>query len=114
MSPNEQSEEFKRILDETKKENHPYSEYDGEIQFKVKLSPNTKIVNNDKKPIKIDLRNVPCTDLRDYKDVMIDIVVTGEGREFEDKNGETISYTTLTATQIKIKDKNSVFDYDFL
>ena len=112
--PKEQSEEFKRILDETKRENHPYSEYDGEIQFKVKLSLNTKIVNNDKKPIKIDLRNVPCADLREYKDVRIDIAVTQKSREFEDKNGQTISYTTLTATQIKIKDKNSVFDYDFL
>ena len=116
--PKEQSEEFKRILDETKRENHPYSEYDGEIQFKVKLSPNTKIVNNDKKPIKIDLRNVPCADLREYKDATIDLVVTGESKEFmkEDKDGKNtkFSYTTLTATQIKIKDKNSVFDCDFL
>ena len=116
--PKEQSEEFKRILDETKRENQPWSEYDGEIQFKVKLSPNTKIVNNDKKPIKIDLRNVPCADLREYKDATIDLVVTGESKEFmkEDKDGKNtkFSYTTLTATQIKIKDKNSVFDCDFL
>ena len=116
--PKEQSEVFKRILDKTKRENQPYSEYDGEIQFKVKLSPNTKIVNNDKKPIKIDLRNVPCTDLREYKDATIDLVVTGESKEFmkEDKDGKNteFSYTTLTATQIKIKDKNSVFDCDFL
>ena len=66
------------------------------------------------KPIKIDLRNVPCADFREYKDATIDLVVTGESREFEDKNGETISYTSLTATQIKIKDKNSVFDCNFL
>ena len=116
--PKEQSEVFKRILDKTKRENQPYSEYDGEIQFKVKLSPNTKIVNNDKKPIKIDLRNVPCADLREYKDATIDLVVTGESKEFmkEDKDGKNteFSYTTLTATQIKIKDKNSVFDCDFL
>ena len=116
--PKEQSEVFKRILDKTKRENQPWSEYDGEIQFKVKLSPNTKIVNNDKKPIKIDLRNVPCTDLREYKDATIDLVVTGESKEFmkEDKDGKNteFSYTTLTATQIKIKDKNSVFDCDFL
>ena len=116
--PKEQSEEFKKILDETKRENHPYSEpyseYDGEIQFKVKLSPNTKIVNNDKKPIKIDLRNVPCADLREYKDATIDIVVTGTSNEFEGKDGKKYSYISLTATQIKIKDKNSVFDCDFL
>ena len=100
--PKEQSEEFKRILDETNKKSLSYSEYEGEIQFKVKLSPSTKIVNNDKKLIKINLRNVPCSDLREYKDATIDIVVNGESREFEGKNGETISYTSLTATQIKI------------
>ena len=112
--PKEQSEEFKRILDETKRERQPYSEHDGEIQFKVKLSPSTKIVDNDKKPIKIDLQKVPCTDLREYKDATIDIVVTGTSNEFEGKNGEMISFTNLTATQIKIKSKNSVFDCDFL
>ena len=57
--PKEQSEEFKRILDETKRDSPSYSEYEGESQFKVKLSPSTKIVNNDKKPIKIDLQKVP-------------------------------------------------------
>ena len=112
--PKEQSEEFKRILDETKRESHPYSEYDDEIQFKVKLSHNTKIMNNDKKPIKIDLQKVPCTDLREYKDATIDIVVTGTSNEFQGKNGDTISYISLTATQIKIKSMNSVFDCDFL
>ena len=112
--PEKQSEEFKRILDDTKRESHPYSEYDGEIQFKVRLSPSTKIVNNDKKPIKIDLQKVPCTDLREYKDATIDIVVTGESKEFEGKNGEMFSFTSLTATQIKIKSMNSVFDCDFL
>ena len=112
--PKEQSEEFKRILDETKKESRSYSEYEGEMQFKVKLSPSTKIVNNDKKPIKIDLQKVPCTDLREYKDATIDIVVTGTSNEFEGKNGEMISFTSLTATQIKIKSMNSVFDCDFL
>ena len=112
--PKEQSEEFKRILDETKKESRSYSEYEGESQFKVKLSPSTKIVNNDKKPIKIDLRNVPCTDLREYKDATIDIVVTGTSNEFEGKNGDMFSYISLTATQIKIKSMNSVFDCDFL
>ena len=46
------------------------------------------------------------------------IVLTSENREFlkENKNGNIteFSYTTLTATQIKIKDKNSVFDCNFL
>ena len=112
--PKEQSEEFKRILDETKKETRSYSEYEGEIQFKVKLSPSTKIVDNDKKPIKIDLQKVPCTDLREYKDATIDIVVTGTSNEFEGKNGDMFSYISLTATQIKIKSMNSVFDCDFL
>ena len=112
--PKEQSEEFKRILDETKKESRSYSEYEGESQFKVKLSPSTKIVNNDKKPIKIDLQKVPCTDLREYKDATIDIVVTGTSNEFEGKNGDMFSYISLTATQIKIKSMNSVFDCDFL
>ena len=112
--PEKQSEEFKRILDDTKRDRQPYSEYEGEIQYKVKLSPSTKIVNNDKKPISIDLKKVPCTDLREYKDSTIDIVVTGESKEFKDKNGETFSYITLTATQIKITNMNSVFDCDFL
>ena len=112
--PKEQSEEFKRILDETKKESRSYSEYEGESQFKVKLSPSTKIVNNDKKPIKIDLQKVPCTDLREYKDATIDIVVTGTSNEFEGKDGKKYSYISLTATQIKIKSMNSVFDCDFL
>ena len=112
--PKEQSEEFKRILDETKKESRSYSEYDGEVQFKVKLSPSTKIVNNDKKVIKIDLQKVPCTDLREYKDATIDIVVTGTSNEFEGKDGKKYSYISLTATQIKIKSMNSVFDCDFL
>ena len=87
--PEDQSEELKRILDEMSKMKVPYKEYEGEIQFKVKLNQNTKIMNNDKKNIKIDLRNVPCTDLRDYKNVTIDIVVTEGSKEFvkEDENG---------------------------
>ena len=112
--PEEQSEELKRILDDANRKTLSYSEYDGKIQYKVKLSPSTKIVNNDKKPIKIDLQNVPCTELREYKDSTIDIVITGETNEFEGKNGETFSYTSLTATHIKITNMNSVFDCDFL
>ena len=113
--PKEQSEEFKRILDETKREKVSYSEYEGEIQFKVKLSPNTKIVNNDKKPIKIDLQKVPCADLREYKDATIDIVLTGSSNEFTSKtNGEKFSFVSLDATQIKVKCMNSVYECDYL
>ncbi len=112
--PEEQSKALKDILNATGRESRSHSEYEGEIQFKVKLSPSTKIVNNDKKLIKIDLQKMPCTDLREYKDATIDIVVTGTSNEFEGKNGDMFSYISLTATQIKIKSMNSVFDCDFL
>ena len=68
------------------KKNVPYKEFDGEIQFKVKLNPNTEFMDSNKKSIKIDIRNVPCDDLRDYKNATIDIVVTGESIEFEKGN----------------------------
>ena len=128
--PKDQSDEFKRILDQTKSKNLSYREYEGEIQFKVKLSTKTKFVNNDKKTIKIDLENVPSVGLREYKNATIDLVVTGESNEFKGKNDEMrgnevapgegkasprmFSYISLTATQIKIKSTNSVFDCDFL
>ena len=112
--PKDQSDEFKRILDQTKSKNLSYREYEGEIQFKVKLSTKTKFVNNDKKTIKIDLENVPSVGLREYKNATIDLVVTGESNEFKGKNGDMFSYISLTATQIKIKSTNSVFDCDFL
>ena len=70
-------------LDEINKKNMPYKENDNEIQFKVKLNSNTKIVDSNKNPIKIDLRQVPCVHLRDYKDAIIDIVITGESKEFK-------------------------------
>ena len=84
--PEDQSEEFKRILDGTNKKNVPYNEFDGEIQFKVKLNPNTKFVDSNKKSIKIDIRNVPCDDLHDYKGAIIDIVLTGKSKKFEKGN----------------------------
>ena len=80
--PQDQSDELKRIIAETKRERMSFSEFNGEIQFKVKLCHNTKIVNNDKKPIKIDLQKVPCLDLREYKDATIDIVLAGTSNEF--------------------------------
>ena len=79
----DQLEELKRFFDETNKKNVPYKEGEGEIRFKVKLNPNTKILDSNNNPIKIDIRNVPCVDLRDYKDAIIDIVLTGESKEFK-------------------------------
>ena len=78
-----QLEELKRILDDLTKKNVTFKEGDGEIQFKVKLKPSTKFVESNRKPFKIDLRKVPCTDLRDYNKAIIDIVLTGESKEFE-------------------------------
>ena len=114
--PKEQSEILKRIIDETKRENPPYKERDGEIEFKVKLNPKTKFVDKNKKPIRINLQKVPCEELREYVGATIDLVVTGESKEFESEEGVKFSYVTLTAVQIKIKDMNSVFDCecDFL
>ena len=115
--PKEQSEILKRIIDETGRENFPYKERDGAIEFKVKLNPKTKFVDKDKKPIRFNLQKVPCEELREYVGATIDLVVTGESKEFESKEeGVKFSYVTLTAVQIKIKDMNSVFDCecDFL
>ena len=115
--PKEQSENLQRIIVETGRENLPYKERDGEIEFKVKLNPKTKFVDKNKKPIRINLQKVPCEELREYVGATIDLVVTGESKEFESKEeGVKFSYTTLTAVQIKIKDMNSVFDCecDFL
>ena len=114
--PKEQSENLKRIIVETKRKNPPYKERDGEIEFKVKLNPKTKFVDKNKKPIKINLQKVPCEELRDYIGATIDLVVTGESKEFDTKEKDKFSYVTLTAVQIKIKDMNSVFDCecDFL
>ena len=111
--PNEQAEVLKQIIDETRKENHPYTD---DLEFKVKLNPKTKFEDKNKKAIKIDLRKFPCTELRDYIGAMIDLAITGESKEFDSKEGQKFSYTTLTAVQIKIKDTNSIFDCecDFL
>ncbi len=114
--PKEQSENLKRIIDETERKNPPYKERDGEIEFKVKLNPKTKFVDKDKKPIRINLQKFPCPELREYVGATIDLVVTGESKEFESEEGVKFSYVTLTAVQIKIKDMNSIFDCecDFL
>ena len=114
--PKEQSENLKRIIDETERKNPPYKERDGEIEFKVKLNPKTKFVDKNKKPIRINLQKVPCEELREYVGATIDLVVTGESKEFESEEGVKFSYVTLTAVQIKIKDMNSIFDCecDFL
>ena len=110
--PDEQTEVLKQIIDSTGKENLPYNERDGLIEFKVKLDPKTKFMDKDKKPIKIDLKKVPCAELRNYVDATIDLAIAGMSNEFESKEGETISFTNLTAVQIKINETNSLFDYD--
>ena len=113
--PEEQSKEFMRILLETNRTNLPHTEYEGKSQFKVKLSPNTKIVDKEKKPIKINLQKVPCVDLREYKDSTIDIVLTGSSNEFESKKtNQKFSFVSLEATQIKIKCRNNEYECDFL
>ena len=112
--PKDQSDELKRIIDNTNKKNRSYSEYEGKIQFKVKLSKETKMVNNDKSKITIDFDKVPCPKLRDYKDSTIDIVLTGLSNEFTAKNGDMFSFISLSATQIKIKCRNSEYECDFL
>ena len=112
--PKEQSENLQSIIDETgKKENLPYKKGDGEKEIKVKLNPRTKFMDKDGKLIKIDLKKVPCEELREYVGATIDLAITGESKEFESEAGK-FSYVTLTAIQIKVKDMNSIFDCDFL
>ena len=71
-------------------------------------------MDSDKKPIKINLQKVSCYDLLDYKGAAIDIVLTGTSNEFKSKNGETFSYTTLSASQIMIKKLKTPAMFDFL
>ena len=96
-------EELKIILDKTTIKNMPYNEIDNEIQFKVKLNPSTKFVDSNRKPIKIDMRKVPCAHIRDYKDAIIDIVITGESKEF--KRRATKSFHTQFSQQPKSKSR---------
>ena len=114
--PDEQTEVLKQIIDGTGKENLPYKERDGLIEFKVKLDPKTKFMDKDKKPIRFNLQKVPCPELRNYVDATIDLVIAGMSNEFETKEGKTISFANLTAVQIKINDMNTLFDCecDFL
>ena len=103
------------LLDETNKTSLPYRlDQKGNPQFKVKLNIDTVFVDNNKKPIKINLQKVPCYDLLDYKGAAIDIVLTGTSKEFVGKNGETFSYTTLSASQIMIKKPKTAAMFDFL
>lgn len=111
--PKEQSKNLQSIIEETGKENLPYNEHDGEKEIKVKLNPRTKFMDKDGKLIKIDLKKVPCPELREYVGATIDLAITGESKEFESEAGK-FSYVTLTAIQIKVKDMNSIFDCDFL
>ena len=112
--PDEQEDVLKQIIDNTGRKNLPYNERDGVIEFKVKLDPKTKFMDKDKKPIRFNLQKIPCPELRDYVGATIDLVITGMSNEFESKEKETISFTNLTAIQIKINETNSLFDCDFL
>ena len=103
------------LLDEMNKTSLPYRlDQKGNPQIKVKLNSDTVFVDSDKKPIKINLQKVPCYDLLDYKGAAIDIVLTGTNREFKSKNGKTISYTTLSASQIMIKKPKTATMFNFL
>ena len=112
--PPEQSQLLKAILVNTGKTNLPCKEYEEQLQFRVKLDPRTKVMDANKKDMKVNLKKVPCTDLREYRNATIDLVLTGESKEFKGKDGEMISYANLTSTQFKIKSSNSLFDCDFL
>ena len=103
-SNKKKSANLSALLDETNKTSLPYKlDQKGNPQFKVKLNSDTVFVDSNKKPIRINLDKVPCTDLVKYKNNSIDIVLTGTSKEFVGKNGETFLYTTLSVSQIMIK-----------
>ena len=113
--PKEQSENLCALLDATEKDMLPYRTNDNdEVLFKVKMRPDMRIMDKDKKPIRINIMDVPCIALRDYKEATVDIALTGVSKEFDTEDGGVISFTTLTATQMKVIDKDDECDYDIL
>ena len=115
ISNKKKSANLSALLDETNKTSLPYKlDQKGNPQFKVILNSDTVFVDNNKKPIKINLQKVPCYDLLDYKGAAIDIVLTGTSNEFVGKNGETFLYATLSACQIMIKKPKTAAMFDFL
>ena len=115
ISNKKKSANLSALLDETNKTSLPYRlDQKGNPQFKVKLNSDTVFMDSDKKPIKINLQKVSCYDLLDYKGTTIDIVLPGTSKEFVGRNGETFSYTTLSASQIMIKKPKTAAMFDFL
>ena len=58
------------------KDNLPYRTNDNEeTLFKVKMIPDMRIMDKDKKPIRINIKDVPCITLRDFKEAMVDIAI---------------------------------------
>ena len=113
--PNEQSENLRALLDATEKNNLLYRSNDNdETLFKVKMRPDMRIMDKDKKPIRINIKDVPCIALRDFKEATVDIAITGVSKEFETDDGGVISFATLTATQMRVIDKDNECDYDIL
>ena len=113
--PNEQSENLRALLDATEKNNLLYRSNDNdEVLFKVKMRPDMRIMDKDRKPIRINIKDVPCIALRDFKEATVDIALTGVSKEFETEDNGVISFSTLTATQMKVIDKDNECDYDIL
>ena len=74
--PNEQSENLRALLDATEKDNLPYrTNDDDETLFKVKMIPDMRIMDKDRKPIRINIKDVPCIALRDFKEATVDIAI---------------------------------------
>ena len=113
--PNEQSENLRALLDATEKDNLPYRTNDNdETLFKVKMIPDMRIMDKDRKPIRINIKDVPCIALRDFKEATVDIAITGVSKEFDTEDGGVISFANLTATQMRVIDKDNECDYDIL
>ena len=78
------------------------------------MRPDMRIMDKDKKPIRINIQDVPCIALRDFKEATVEIALTRVSKEFETDDGGVISFANLTATQMKVIDKDNECDYDIL
>ena len=78
------------------------------------MRPDMRIMDKDKKPIRINIKDVPCIALRDFKEATVDIALTWVSKEFDTDDGGVISFATLTATQMRVIDKDNECDYDIL
>ena len=113
--PKEQSENLCALLDATEKDNLPYRTNDNdETLFKVKMRPDMRIMDKDKKPIRINIKDVSCIALRDFKEATVDIALTGVSKEFDTDDGGVITLANLTSNQMKVIDKDNECDYDIL